>query len=947
MRHTLLFFTLLAISVESLILHPAYAQKTVSKQTLNYQNNIPLNPAIKIGKLANGFQYFIMRNTEPKERVLFYLANKVGSLQETDKQQGLAHFLEHMNFNGTTHFPKNELVNYLQKSGIRFGADLNAYTGFEETVYQLPLPTTDPALLRQGMLIMRDWANGALLEDDEIDQERGVILEEKRQRGGLSHRLQEKTFPLLTNKSRYAYRMPIGTDEVLKNFKHEEIRQFHKDWYRPDLQALIVVGDIDVSAIEQEIVANFSGLKNPKNAPKPKNFPIELTGKSQFLAFTDPEVTQTSLQILHKNEAHKTRQINDYKNAMAKDFFIQLTNMRLAEQTRTSETPFLAASLSNSVLIGNIETNGIQLMPKPDSLQSSINAVYYTLAQIAAHGFTTAELDRIKTDYRSMLHQSLKEYDKTDSKSFMDQILSFYLKDEPAPSFHFLQPLLLKALAEINLADIQYYGKEFQGNSNRDMVLVYNNDLKDVPSESILTAWINLASKQQVRPYQEQQLTDKLLSALPQPGQIIDESEDKNVGTQTLTLSNGAKVILKPTTLKNDEILLTSYSPGGYSIYPFKDFQSATNAVNIVTNSGLGPFNSLQLSHYLNGKNANASPFINEIGEGIKAQSNQENLKTAFELLYGYFTVPRLDRDINKTNLEKTKLALKNRHQQVSTLFTDSIATILYNNDPRKTAPTLQKIKEIDFDRSFEIYKDRFADASDFTFVIVGNFDRALIDPYIKQYLATLPSLKRKESFVDNGSYPPEQGIIRAIHKGKEEKSTVAMAYLGTYEDYSEYNNLLMDALSSCLTIKLTERLREKESGIYSISVSPSLAKNPRKRFGMNISFTTAPDQVDKLVAAAMEEIELIRKNGPAQEDIEKYIAEKLLRSDQQLQHNGFWLSYLLSSSIDQLDPNRILKEREEIKSINTEQVREIAKKYLKKSNLFRFTLLPETKNHN
>lgn len=942
MRHTTLFFTLLALSVGSAAPTFTYAQKAKTEHSVRSNKSIPLDPAIKVGKLANGFQYFILRNSEPKERVLFYLANKVGSLQETDKQQGLAHFLEHMNFNGTTHFPKNALVNYLQKSGIRFGADLNAYTGFEETVYQLPLPTTDPVLLRQGILIMRDWANGALLEDDEIDQERGVILEEKRQRGGLSHRLQEKTFPLLTNQSRYASRMPIGTDEVLNNFKHQEIRQFHKDWYRPELQALIVVGDIDVNAIEKEIVTQFSGLKNPKNAPQSKSYPISLNGKNQFLAFTDPEVTQSSLQILYKQEARKTRQLSDYKNSLAKDFFVQLCNIRLAEQTRKSATPFLAASLSNSALVGNIETNGIQIMPKPDSLQSSINAVYYTLGQIATHGFTNAELDRLKSDYRSMLIQSLKEYNKTDSKSFMDQILAHYLKGEPAPSFQFLQPILLKALEEIRMTDILTYGKEFEGHQNRDMVLIYNDDIKAVPNESILNDWISRASKQQVSAYQEEQLADQLLPGLPQPGKIISEQEDKKVGTQTLLLSNGAKVILKPTTLKNDEILLTSYSPGGYSQYALEDFQSATNAVNIVTNSGLGPFNSLQLSHYLNGKNATASPFINEIGEGIKAQSNREDLQTAFELLYGYFTVPRLDKDINKTNLEKTKLSLKNRQQQASTFFTDSIAAALYNNDPRKTAPTLQKIEEIDFDRSFEIYKDRFADASDFTFVIVGNFDRPFIDPYIKQYLATLPNIKRKESFVDNAAYPPQQGIRRAIYKGKEEKSTVAMAYLGTYEDYGEYNNLLMDALSSSLTIKLTERLREKEGGIYSISVSPSLAKNPRKRFGMNISFTTAPEQVDKLVAAALEEIELIRKNGPSQEDVDKYIAEKLLSSSQQLQYNGFWLSYLLSSAVDQLDPARIFNESEQIKSITSAKVKELAQKYLEPNHLFQFTLYPE-----
>ncbi|WP_437921424.1 M16 family metallopeptidase [Sphingobacterium sp. LRF_L2] len=942
MRFTPLFFTLLALSLgagEPILAQEATAsslEKPISSE------KIPLNPDVKVGKLANGFQYFILRNTEPKERVLFYLANKVGSLQETDKQQGLAHFLEHMNFNGTTHFPKNALVDYLQKSGIRFGADLNAYTGFEETVYQLPLPTTDPTLLAQGLLIMRDWANGALLEDEEIDQERGVILEEKRQRGGLSHRLQEKTFPMLTNNSRYAYRMPIGTDEVLNNFKHSEIRDFHKNWYRPELQALIVVGDIQVEEIEKAIIDKFSDLKNPKKAPKLQQHPIPLTNKNQFLSFTDEEVTQTSLQILYKVDHKKTETTADYKPSLAKNLFIQLTNTRLGELTRNAQTPYLSASLSNSTLVGNLETNGIQIMPKPDSLEASVTAVYQTLKQIKQFGFSTSELDRLKKNYYTMLDQSLKENDKTNSKSFMDQILAHYLKNEPAPSFEFLYPILTKAIQEISLEDILAYANDFEGNKNRDIILVHTKDSKHVPDESELQTWIASAIKKDVTQYEEEQAATQLLENLPTPGQIINESKDNVVGTETLTLSNGVKVILKPTQLKNDEIQITSFSPGGYSLYDIKDYQSAINATSIVTNSGLGPFNSLQLSRYLNGKNASVSPFINEIGEGIKAYATKEDLGTAFQLLYAYFTATRLDEDFNAANLEKSKIGLKNRHLQPSTFFSDSIAAVLYHNDPRKTAPTLEKINQINMKRSLEIFQDRFADASDFTFVIVGNFDRQLIDSYITQYLAALPSTGRKEKFRDNGVYPPEKGISMSIKKGHEDKSTVAMAYLGVYEDYNEYNNLLMDALSSCLTIKLTERLREKEGGIYSISVSPSLAKNPRKRFGMNISFTTNPQLVEKLTTAALEEIESIRSKGPSQEDIDKYIAEKLLSSDQQIQHNEFWLSYLLSSAVDGLDPARIYKEKEAIKSISREKVQALAKRYLEPAHLFQFVLYPE-----
>lgn len=923
-----------------------YAQKDVNTKSYVKQGSslqIPLDPKVKTGVLPNGFRYFILKNVEPKDRMVMYLANKVGSILENDKQLGLAHFLEHMNFNGTTHFPKNELVDYLQRSGIRFGADLNAYTGFDETVYQLPLPSNDPELLKQGLIIMRDWAHGALLEADEIDQERGVILEEKRQRGGLSARMLEKSFPMLTNKSRYAQRMPIGTEEVLKNFDYKEIRDFYNDWYRPDLQALIVVGDIDESAIEKEVIRLFSDLENPKNAPARTYYNVSLTGKNQFLQFTDEEVTAVSLQISYKVPAFNVTKDADFKVALERGLFTSLLNTRLGELTRKANTPFLSAGFGTSELLGGLETHSISISPKPGLLKESIFAVYETFEQVRQYGFTEAELQRAKTSYLTSLENSKQEQDKKRSDAYMSEILAYFLKDKPAPSFDYIFPIMTENIKSVQLKDIAKHAQLYTDGKNRDMVLVApKNKEGELPSEKQLLQWINTAAKVKTTPYQEEVVADALVVDLAAPATVVERKANEAVGTKTIVLSNGVKVIMKPTDFQNDEIQITSFSPGGFSLYPLKDYQSAVNAISIVSSSGLGPFNSLQLSRYLNGKSLSVAPYISEIGEGIKAATVKKDLKTTFELIQAYFTQTRLDRELNESNIEKSKLALENRLNNVSTFFTDSVSKVLYNNDPRKTGATVAKINEINLDRAWEIYKDRFADASDFTFVIVGNFDFEEMEEYAKQYLGTLPNLGRKEQYVDNGTYPPAKGFAMDIHKGHEEKSTVVMAYLGAY-DFNDRDNMLMDALGSCITVKLTQRLREKESGVYSVSASPSVARHPRQRYGLNISFTTDPNLVKKLSAAVLEEIDKIKTEGPEQADIDKFIAEKLLSNSQVLRQNGFWLSYLLGSEIDQKDPARVFTADDRVKSITKEEIQALAKKYLTKESLFEFVLYPES----
>ncbi|MFZ4861918.1 M16 family metallopeptidase [Sphingobacterium sp. Mn56C] len=917
-----------------------YAQKNTKR--LSENGNIPLHPKVVFGTLPNGFQYYILANKEPKERVQFYLAHKVGSILETESQRGLAHFLEHMNFNGTRHFPKNALVNYLQHAGIRFGADLNAYTGFEETVYQLPLPTKDKALLDQGLLIMRDWAHGALLEGEEIDKERGVILEEKRQRGGLSERMQAKFFPLLTNGSRYAERIPIGTEEVLKNFNHQEIRRFYNDWYRPNLQALLIVGDIDPVYMEQQVKVLFSDLTNPKNAPKRAKYNIPLKGKNQFLSFSDAEITQSQLQFHFKMPQRKTQTIDDYAYNIHRGLATQLLNARIQELGRKAEAPFLSAGVGFNALMGGVESFQIQLSPKPQQLQQSVQQLFYSLQQARQHGFTTGELERAQRNYLATLTMQDKEASKKSSTSYMNELLANFLQQSPAPAHDDISPRIREIVENLDINLLQDILKEVTFTKNRD-ILLFNPEKSENNSldQGSIEQMLHQALAQETKPYVEALVAGNLLPELPTAGTIVRKAYFDSVAAQRWTLSNGIELWVKPTNFKNDEILMSAYSPGGHSQYDIDDFQSAVQAAAIVSSSGLGDHDAAQLHKLLAGKTLSVQPFIQELGEGFQGATNQENMETFFQIIYGYFRLPRLDTALINNQLNKSKIALENRHLQPQAVFADSIATLLYQGNPRKTGPSLAKIDQIDLQRALAIYKERFADASDFTFVFVGNIDTLKLEQLAAQYLASLPNLGRKEEGKDLGIYPAAKGFQAWIKKGQEDKANVNLAYTGDYDFHAD-NNLAMDALAYTLNNALLETLREEKAGIYSVQVSPSYSEKPRPRYTVNMAYTSNPQQAEELIEATLQEVQRLQQNGPSAEDMHKFKAQRLLGLEQNINQNTFWLNYLLNTALSKQDIEAVNHYKAKIEGLTADKVQDMAIRYLQNDQLFRFILIPE-----
>lgn len=910
--------------------------------SLALTDTLPMDGTVLRGKLPNGFTYYIRHNEEPQDRVVMYLATKVGSILETDEELGLAHFLEHMQFNGTKNFPKNELVDYLQRAGVRFGSDLNAYTSFDETVYQLPIPSDDPELLESGLQVMRDWAQDALLDGGEIDKERGVVLNELLGGRGAQQRMRDQYFPIILNDSRYAKRLPIGTRELIEGFDHETLRDFHRKWYRPNLQALIIVGDIDVAAMEQRVKTLFADLENPADAPERAEYDIPLTGENQFMAVTDAEMPQTVVQVIIKHPEAMVRTVADYRTQLTKSLFNQMAGARFAELTRRADPPFIQGGGSIGGFLRGLDAFTMYVAAKPGEIQRGFEAVVTEFERIKRHGFTATELERAKNNFLTGVESAYAERDKRESQSYVGTYLNHFLQGENALSNEDRYRLGKSLIGTIALDDVNALANQYYTDKNRDiLILAPEKDRDSLPDEQTVNGWLATLKAATIEPYDDNVQDVPLLEELPQPGTVTDRRERPELGVTEMTLSNGVRVVLKPTDFKNDEILITAFSPGGTSLYDDEDFLSAAYAASVVGGSGLGHYDATQLTKYLSGKKVSVGPYISELSEGFNASSGKKDLKTAFELIYAYFTVPVLDMEVFDGYMQRIRASLANRLDDPNAVFSDTINAVLYNHNIRRTSMTVDQVDHVDAQLAYAIYKQRFADASDFTVTIVGSFTEEELMPLVLQYLGGLPAMGRQEEARDLGLYPPSEGLERTVYRGKEQKSSVRLYYFGDY-DYSEAENMQLDALESILNIKLIERLREAESGVYGVSARASYSKSPRFRYSFSVAYGTSPDMVEPLMQSALDEINKIKQDGPEQVDIEKFVSEQRRQLEVQLRENGFWLGHLSGAYQRNEDPAYILTYVDELSKVTPESVKAVANKYLREERLFKFVLMPE-----
>ena len=913
----------------------------------NLTEKLPIAPEIKVGKLSNGLTYYIRKNARPEKKVELRLAIKAGSILEDDDQQGLAHFTEHMAFNGSQHFKKNDLVSFLQSIGVKFGADLNAYTGFDETVYILPIPVDKPENLDQGFLVLEDWASTVAFEPIEIDKERGVVLEEDRLGKGAQERMSKKMLPLILQGSKYALRLPIGKSEILKTFKPETIKRFYRDWYRPDLMAVFVVGDIDPATAEALIKKHFEKLKGPAKE-KPRQYAdVPSRQTSEGLVVTDAEATNHILQIFYATQKTKVQStLGDYRQNIVKSLTSQMLGQRMQELTQKAEPPYIFGGSDRGEFVHGYESYfGIALIGKA-GVAPAINAVIQENERARKFGFTVAELDRTKKSFMRSMERAYNERDKTESVGYAEEYIRNFLSDEPIPGIENEYNYHKQFLEGITLQEInEFTAKNIPSSAEKKLVIFQGPEKADftIPTNTELLTLVTDAEKLPVTAYAEKAVAASLMTTLPEGGRILFDKKNAELALSELTLSNGVKVIVKPTDFKNDQIVLTGFRFGGQSLYDVKDLYNAQYATSIVQQMGVGGFSPNELRKVLAGKTASASPRLTLLSEGVSGQSGTNDVESMLQLIHLYFTAPRKDEELFKSFVTKQQGMVQNMMSDPRTVFQDSSQRMMYANHPRAPRfPRTVDFEKINMDRALDIYKERFANARGWTFYMVGSFDAAKLKPLIATYLGTLPSSATPSpTFKDLGIRPVTGVVKKEIRKGHEPKSFISIAFTGE-TPFSDEEQLKLQALIELMNIKLIETLREELSGIYGGGMSGGLSKNPYSSYSINVSLPCGPENVDKLIKATFAEIQKIKDNGPSEADLNKVKEAFLKQYQEDLKDNNFWANRLQRSGELGTNPAGILTMETRLKQITSKDLQEAAKKYFNMNNYFQALLNPE-----
>jgi zinc protease len=917
----------------------------IPAQSAALTQQMPVDPQITMGKLANGMRYYIRANKKPEKRAELRLVVKAGSILEDDDQQGMAHLVEHLAFNGTQHFPKHDLIEFIESLGMRFGADLNAYTSFDETVYILTVPTDKPETIDRALLILEDWARNVSFDPKEIDQERGVVMEEWRLGRGAGSRMRDKEFPIMFKGSRYADRLPIGKPEIIQNGKAERLKKFYSDWYRPDLMAVIAVGDFDKAAIEKMVTAHFASIPAAtKPRPRP-TYDIPDHPGTVYAIATDKEATNTTVEVDNILPAREQGSMSDYRQRTVDRLFSGMLSGRFSELAQKADAPFIfAGGGRGSFLARTKESATLVALVKEDGIERGLDALLGEAERVSRFGFTATELARQKQSVLLNYQRLAAEKDNTQSANLAGEYIRNFLINETLPSADDEYALHQRFLPEITLDEVNKLAKEWYSGQNR-LVIVNAPDKSGlvIPDETKLAAVIKTEAAKDLKPYVDTVGSATLLESIPAPGAIAKTTTKEAAGITEWELSNGVKVVLKPTTFKADEILFRATSPGGTSLATDKDYIPASTATQVITAGGVGKFNAIDLRKYLTGKVASASPFIGELEEGLSGSSSRKDMETMFQLIYLRFTQPRADATAFGVQATQTKTILANQAAQPEYAFFEALTTTRYQNHIRRRLPTPASVEEWNLDKSLAFYKDRFADASDFTFVFVGSFDLATMKPLVERYLGALPSIHRKEAWKDVGVRTPAGIVEKKVEKGIEPKSEAAIVFSGPFE-WDQTHRVAIRAMSEVLQTRLLEIIREELGGTYSITASQGYQKIPNPVYSITIQFGCAPQRTDDLIKRVFEEIEKFKTNGPTEKQVtdEK---EALLR---EFETNSKLNNYLLSQITQKYqigeDPAGLWKIPEYYQKIDAAMIQQAAKTYLNTNTFVKVTLFPEKK---
>lgn len=906
---------------------------------------IPIDPDVRIGTLSNGIRYYIRKNQKPEDRAELRLVLKAGAMQEDDDQKGLAHFVEHMAFNGTKNFEKNELVDYLESVGMRFGPDLNAYTSFDETVYMLQARTDSMEYLNKGLLILQDWASGLTFDSTEIDKERGVVESERRSSLSPDQRMMYKYLPIVYKGSRYTERLPIGTSEVINNADYATVKRFYTDWYRPDLMAIVAVGDFDIEAMETKIKKQFSTIIKVNN-PRPLiAHGVPMHKETRIAVIGDPEASFTRVQLQYKHPRVSNQSQTDFRQSLVHSIYNRMLSSRLDELSKKATPPFTFGYSGYSRDFGNIDAYEGYAFTAEGGALLGLQTLLEENKRVLLHGFSLSELERQKTELLKRMERGVKEKDKTESRNFASSYVYNFLNNNPIPSIDQRLTLYQKYLPTITLTEVNQLAQKWITDENRVVIITGpEKEETTLPTESEVREVLTAVEKTNLIPYVDQVSDAPLLDKKLAPTTIASEKQLEAIDATEIILANGVKIILKKTDFKNDQIIFDAFSPGGHSLYPDSDYQSASAATTIIRESGISEFSNIELEKKLVGKKVGVSPYIGEMFEGISGGASPEDLETMFKLIYLSFTAPRADSIAFQSHLAKQKSIFANLMSNPQYYFIDQATRTKFGDNPRRIWPTAEELDALDFARVHAIYKDRFADASDFTFVFVGNFEIEMMKKMVAIYLGNLPTLEREETYKDLNIDLKTGKIINEFQRGEAPKALVELTWHGDDFDLDAENMTIFNTLIGVLKIKMRESMREDKGGVYGVSVSGNPRRYPDPAYSIVVSFNSEPEKVEELITTALADIADVKTNGATEKNLQKVKETSIQGRTKALKENSFWLSSIKNHyRAGKKDFKYVDLENysELINSVTTEQVQQAANQYFNEDNFIKIIMKP------
>ena len=927
---------------------PAAGRETSAESVASYalSQPMPVDPEVLVGTLPNGLRYYVRANAKPAQRAELRLVVKTGSALEDDDQRGLAHFVEHMEFEGTRHFPQQTIVDFLSSLGLGIGPDANAATSYEDTQYTLRIPTDVPDVLDHALLVLEDWAQGATFDDSAIERERGIVLAEWRMRLGAAERTQDKILRAQLEGSRYADRPPVGSPDVIEHATRAQLTRFYRDWYRPDLMAVIVVGDVDRDAVAAMIKQHFSSLAAPSpERPRPI-FDVPERPGTRYTIVTDKETTATAVQLSDLRPARNQSSVGGYRDLMLDQLFSMMLGARLDELAQGAEPPFVRATADRELfqLCRARDQAVLQALVANGGVPRGLEALVTELQRVARFGFTATELARAKQSMMLGSERVVNESADRESASRADEYTRNFLEGEALPTIWQELAFHRRFVPGITLAEVNALTADWFPDENR-LIVVSAPEAEGValPTQAQLEAVVGAAATRPLTAYVDTAAAQTLIDTPPPRGAIVKTTARAEAGITEWTLSNGATVVLKPTKLREDQILFRAVAPGGTSLASDADFIAARVADTVVPAGGVGRFNSVMLDRMLSGKAIGVVPFIDELDQGMRGGSTPQDLETMFQLLYLRFTQPRADPTAFAAVASQARALLANRMASPDVVFNQTLDAALSGNSPRRQPETPATVDKWNLDASFAFYKARFADASNFTFVFVGSFTPETIRPLVETYVASLPATHAREKWRDLGITPPAGVVEQTVRKGIAPKSEVAIVFSGPLE-YDDAHRLALGAMTSVLEARLFETIRQALGGTYSITADPDMDKQPRPQYSVRVDWTCDPARVDALVQRVFEEIRFVQATRLSDGQMAR-LRDGLRRDfERNSQDNGYLLGEI-SRRYEDGEPatvTAIVNQPERIQALSADAIQQAAQTYLNTQRYVKVVLRPE-----